>query len=108
LRGVTLPLTGEPAPLGLGLGGAGDPLDVVGSLARAAVAHPALLVVAGAFAALAVALPFARRHGRWGGAAIGAAMVLLCVPVVPAAAIAPLVGAAWATAAVLAGRAHVQ
>ncbi|HJX48815.1 MAG TPA: hypothetical protein VJ375_13280, partial [Gaiellaceae bacterium] len=63
---------------------------------------------AGAFAALAVAVPFARRHGRWGGAAIGAAMVLLCVPVVPAAAIAPLVAAAWATAVLLAVRTEVQ
>ena len=102
LRGVALPVTGEPAPLGLGVGRAGDPLDVVGSLARAAVAQPALLVVGGAVAALAVAVPFARRHGRWGGAAIGAALVLLCVPVVPLAAIAPLVAAAWATAVLLA------
>jgi hypothetical protein len=35
-------------------------------------------------------------------------MVLLCVPVVPAAAIAPLVVAAWATAVLLAVRTEVQ
>jgi hypothetical protein len=108
LRGVSLPFTGEPAPLGLGVAGAGDPLDVAGSLARAAAAHPALLVVAGAFAALAAALPFARAYGRWGAAAVGAAMLLLTVPVVPTAAIAPLVAAAWATATLLAVRAQFQ
>ena len=40
--------------------------------------------------------------------AIGAALVLLCVPVVPAAALAPLVGAAWAIAALLAVHAEIQ
>jgi hypothetical protein len=108
LRGVSLPLTGEPAPLGIGVGGAADPLDVMGSLARAAWAHPALLVEAAAFAALAVALPYARRYGRWGAAGLGAAMLLLCVPFVPGAAIAPLVAAAWATATLLAVRAELR
>jgi eukaryotic-like serine/threonine-protein kinase len=108
LRGVPLPLTGEPAPLGVGVAGANDPLDVVGSLARAAWAHPALLVEAAAFAALAVALPFVRPYGRWGAAVAGAAMLLLTVPFVPAAAVIPLVAAAWATATLLAVRAHLQ
>jgi len=104
LRGVSLPFAGGPAPLGLGVAGAGDPLDVAGSLARAAAAHPALLAEAAALAALAAALPLARRHGRWGAAAAGAAMLLLTVPFVPATAIAPLVAAAWATAVLLAIR----
>jgi eukaryotic-like serine/threonine-protein kinase len=108
LRGVPLPLSGEPAPLGVGVAGAGDPLAVVGSLARAAGAHPALLVEAGVFAALAVALPFARAYGRWGAAAFGAATVLLTVPFVPSAAIVPLVLAAWGSAAFLAARAESE
>jgi len=108
LRGVSLPFTGEPAPLGLGVAGAVDPLDVVGSLARAAAAHPALLVEAAAFAVLAAALPFARPHGRWGAAAVAAAMLLLTVPFVPTAAIPPLVVAAWVTAALLAIRAELR
>ena len=69
LRGVSLPLTGEPPPLGVGVAGSRDPLDVVGSLARAAAAHPALLAEAVAFALLAALLPLARPYGRWGAAA---------------------------------------
>ena len=105
LQGVPLPLTGEPAPLGIGVAGASDPLDVVGSLARVAAAHPALLAEAAAFAVLAAALPLVRPYGRWGAAGFGAAMLLLSVPVAPAGATVPLVAAAWATAAVLGVRA---
>jgi hypothetical protein len=105
---VSLPLTGEPAPLGLGVAGAGDPLDVAGSLARAAAGHPALLAETAAFAVLAAVLPFARPHGRWGAAAAGAVMLLLTVPFVPAAAIPPLVVAAWVTAGLLAVRAETS
>jgi eukaryotic-like serine/threonine-protein kinase len=108
LRGVPLPLTGEAAPLGVGVAGAGDPLDVVGSLARAVTAHPALLAEGLAFALLAAVLPLLRPYGRWGAAAFGGAMVLLCVPVAPAAAVVPLVAAAWVTAAVLGVRAALQ
>jgi hypothetical protein len=106
VRGVSLPFTGEPAPLGLGVAGAGDPLDVAGSLARAAAGHPALLAEAAAFAVLAAALPFARPYGRWGAAAVGAVMLVLTVPFVPTAAIPPLVVAAWVTAGLLAVRAE--
>jgi hypothetical protein len=102
LRGAVLPLSGEPAPLGVGVAGARDPLAVAGSLARAGAAHPVLLVEALAFAALAAAIPYARPYGRWGAAAVGAAMLLLCVPVAPAAALVPLVAAAWAIALLLA------
>ncbi len=86
LQGVPLPLTGEPAPLGVGVAGASDPLDVVGSIARAAAAHPALLAEAAAFAVLAAALPLVRPYGRWGAAGFGAAMLLLSVPIAPAVA----------------------
>jgi eukaryotic-like serine/threonine-protein kinase len=107
LRGVSLPFAGGPAPLGTGVAGARDPLDVVGSLARAAGAHPALLAEAAAFAVLAAALPYARPYGRWGAAAAGAAMLILTVPFVPAGAIVPLVAAAWATAVLLAFRSEL-
>jgi hypothetical protein len=99
LRHVALPLTGAVAPLGVGVAGADDPVDVAGSLARAAGAHPALLLEAAGFAAVAAALPLARAHGRWGAAALGAAMLVLTVLVVPSAAPWPLVVAAWLTAA---------
>ena len=104
LRHGSLPFTGAHAPLGLGIAGAADPLDVAGSLARAAAAHPALLVEAGAFAAVALMLPFAQARGRWGAAALGAAMLLATVLAVPSAAAAPLVAAAWLTAVVVAVR----
>jgi Protein kinase domain len=108
LRHGALPFAGGPSPLGIGVAGAGDPFDVVGSVARAAGAHPALLVEAAVLAVVAAALPYARARGRWGAAAVGAAMVVLTVPAVPTAAIAPLVVAAWLTAGVLAARAGTE
>jgi len=105
LRHASLPFTGARPPLGVGVAGAANPLDVAGSLARAAAAHPALLVEAAAFAAIALVLPFAQARGRWGAAGLGAAMLVLTVLAVPSAAAAPLVAAAWLTAAVVAVRA---
>jgi hypothetical protein len=102
LRHASLPLTGGRAPLGLGVAGARDPLDVAGSIARAAGGHPGLLVEAAALAAIAVALPYARGRGRWGAALLGAAMLVLTLVPVPSAAALPLVAAAWITAAVVA------
>jgi eukaryotic-like serine/threonine-protein kinase len=106
IRHAPLPLTHGPPPLGLGVAGARDPLDVAGSLVRAAAAHPALLLEAGAFAVLAFALPFARARGRWGAACAGAAMLVLTVPALPAASVLPLVAAAWLVAAAVAFRTH--
>ncbi len=102
VRGAPLPFTGAAPPLGLGLAGATDPLDVAGSLARALAAQPALLVEAAAFAALAAALPLAAARGRWGAAASGAAMLVLTVLAVPSAGPVALVAAAWVTAAAVA------
>ena len=106
LRGSSLPLTGTRPPLGLGVAGAADPLDVAGTLWRAATAHPALLVEAAALAAVALALPHAQALGRWGAAGLGAGMLVLGVLAVPSAAAAPLVVAAWLTAAAVALRAE--
>jgi hypothetical protein len=106
VRGASLPFTGAHPPLGLGVAGAGDPLDVAGTLARAAAAHPPLLLEAAALAAIAVALPHAQALGRWGAAGLGAAMLVLSLLVVPAAAAPPLVAAAWLTAAAVALRAE--
>jgi hypothetical protein len=99
----TLPLVGGRTPLGLGLAGADDPLDVLGSLARSLAAHPALVAEAAAFAAIALALPFARARGRWGAAVLGSAMLVLTIACVPGAQAIPLVVAAWLTAAALGG-----
>jgi hypothetical protein len=103
LRGDDLPLVGGPPPLGLGVAGADDPLDVAGTLLRALGAHPGLVVEALAFAALAVAVPYARERGLWGAAGLGAAMLVLTVLAVPSAHAVPLAVAAWLTAAALVG-----
>jgi hypothetical protein len=105
IRHVALPLVGGPAPLGIGVTGARDPFDVAGSLARAAGAHPALLLETCALALVALALPHARARGRWAAAGLGAGMIVLTVAAVPSAAALPLLLAAWAIAAVTALRA---
>jgi Protein kinase domain len=99
IRHVSLPLVGGPAPLGLGVVQARDPLDVAGSLARAAGDHPYLLLEACALALVAVALPHARARGRWAAAALGAGMIVLTVAAVPSAAAVPLLISSWAIAA---------
>jgi hypothetical protein len=105
IRHVALPLVGGPAPLGLGVAGARDPFDVAGSLARAAGAHPSLLVETCALALVALALPHAQSRGRWAAAGLGAGMIVLTVAAVPSAAALPLLLAAWAIAAFTALRA---
>jgi hypothetical protein len=105
IRHAALPLVGGPAPLGLGVAGARDPFDVAGSIARAAGAHPALLLETCALALVALALPHARARGRWAAATLGAGMIVLTVAAVPSAAALPLLLAAWAIAAVTALRA---
>ena len=104
IRHADLPVTGVHAPLGLGVAGANDPLDVIGTLFRAATAHPALLAEAAAFAVVAALLPFARARGRWGAAGLGALMLAATLLPAPAAPALPLVAAAWITAAVVALR----
>jgi hypothetical protein len=105
IRHATLPLVGGPAPLGLGVTGARDPFDVAGSLARAAGAHPWLLLETCALALVALALPQARSRGRWAAAGLGAGMIVLTVAAVPSAAALPLLLSAWAIAAFTALRA---
>jgi len=106
VRHVALPLVGSAPPLGVGLGGARDPLDVAGSLARAAAHHPGLLAEAVVFAAVALALPYARARGRWGAAVLGGCMLAATIVAVPSAPAVPLTLAAWLTAAAVAMRAR--
>jgi hypothetical protein len=99
IRHAALPLVGGPAPLGIGVAGARDPLDVAGSLARAAGSHPWLLLETCALALVALALPHARARGRWAAAGLGAGMIVLTVAAVPGASALPLLLSAWAIAA---------
>jgi hypothetical protein len=105
IRHVALPLVGGPAPLGVGVAEARDPFDVAGSLARAAGAHPSLLLETCALALVALALPHARTRGRWAAAVLGAGMIVLTVAAVPSAAALPLLLSSWAIAAFTALRA---
>jgi protein kinase-like protein len=105
IRHAALPLVGGAAPRGLGIEGARGPLDVAGSVAHTAAAHPSLLFEAAALALVAAAIPYAQARGRWGAAGIGAAMILLTVAAVPEAAAVPLVLSAWAIATYTALRA---
>jgi hypothetical protein len=102
IRHASLPLGEGAAPLGLGVAGANDPLDVAGSLARAAGDHRTLLLEAAAFAVLALALPYARARGRWGAAALGVLMLALALLPARGAGALPLVAAAWVVAAAVA------
>jgi len=106
VRGATLPFTGARPPLGVGVAGSTGPLDVAGTLMRVAGAHPALLIEALAFAAIALVLPYAQARGRWGAAVLGALMLTATVLAVPSAQALPLVVAAWLTTAVLMARAE--
>ncbi|HZS31462.1 MAG TPA: serine/threonine-protein kinase [Gaiellaceae bacterium] len=110
IRHASLPLIGGAAPLGVGVGASTGPLDVAGSLARAAAAQPSLLVEAAVLALVAVALPHARRFGLWGAAGIGAGMLGVTVLALPGGAplllVASLVVCAWAIAGFTALRSH--
>jgi hypothetical protein len=101
LRGVPMPFDGSAPPDSLGIAGSESPAAVAGALADALVAHLTLVLEAGAIAAAAALLPYARARGPWGVAAFGSgflALTLLAAPGIPAA---PLVLAVWATCAVL-------
>jgi Protein kinase domain len=99
LRHAGLPLVGGMPPLGVGIGHASDPLDVAGSLARAATAQRPLLLEALALALVAFVLPHASARGRAGAAALGAGMIAATILIAPSAPPLPLVLPALAVAA---------
>jgi hypothetical protein len=102
VRHASLPLIGGAAPHGAGTGHSTGPLDVAGSLARAAGAHPALLVETAVLALVAFAIPHLRGRGLWPAAGLGAGMLTAGVLALPAGAsltlVASLVVCAWAIA----------
>jgi hypothetical protein len=95
LAHAPLPFTGEAAPLGVGVTGSEGPLDVAGSLVRALLDQPAIVVEALVLAAVAALVPVARRFGRWGAAGLAAAMLAATILPVPAVSSLPLALAAW-------------
>ena len=91
-------------PLGLGVAGAGDPLDVAGTLARAAPPSRRSSSRPPRFAAVALALPFARPAAAGAPRRSAPRCSLFCVLAVPVRGAVPLVVAAWVTAVVVALR----
>jgi hypothetical protein len=102
LRRAPLPFDGSAPPLGIGVTGSDRPAAVAFALWDQLAAHPVLLAEAGVLAAAAAALPYVRRRGPWAATAFGGALLVGTALVAPAAALAPLIAAAWATAALLA------
>ena len=100
IRGDEMPFTGDAPPARLGIAGAENAADGLGALGGAAAAHPLVVIVALALAAIAAMLPHARRYGLWGAAAVAAAVAVPAA--VPSVTAWPLLVAAWATFAVLA------
>jgi hypothetical protein len=102
LRHARLPFDASPPPLGLGIAGSDRPTAVAHALLGQLTAHPVLLAEALILAAAAACLPWARGRGPWPAAIFGAALLAATALVAPAAAVLPLIGAAWLTTAALA------
>jgi hypothetical protein len=102
LRKAPLPLDGSAPPLGLGITGSTRPTAVAHALWSQLAAHPVLLGEALVLAAAAALLPYARNRGPWPAAAFGAALLAGTALTAPAAAVLPLIAAAWLTAGTLA------
>ena len=102
LRHMALPFDGSPPPLGLGIAGSARPTAVAGALWSQLTAHPTLMAEALILAVAAAALPSLRHKGPWAAAGFAAALLAATAFAAPAAAVLPLVGAAWLTAAALA------
>ena len=102
LRRAPLPFDGSAPPLGLGVAGSTRPSAVAHALWAQLAAHPVLIGEAVVLAAAAIVLPHARKRGPWPAALFGAALLAATTLAAPAAAVLPLVGAAWLTACALA------
>jgi hypothetical protein len=102
IRRAPLPFDGSVPPLGLGVTGSTRPAAVANAITGQLGGHPVLIIEAAVLAAAAGLLPHVRRRGPWPAAAFGAAFLAATALAAPAAAVLPLVVAAWATAAALA------
>jgi len=102
LQHERLPFDDSPAPLGLGIAGSARPGAVAYALWQTLDAHRAVLGEAIVFAVAAAALAHVRRRGPWRAAAFGAGFLVATAALAPHAPVAPLVVAAWLTAAALA------
>jgi hypothetical protein len=102
LRKVPLPFDGSAPPLGLGVAGSTRPTAVAEVFWHQLTLHPALAAEAVVLGLAAAALPLARGRGPWTAAAFGAVLLAATALTAPAAAVFPLIAAAWLTAGTLA------
>jgi hypothetical protein len=102
LRRAPLPFDGSTPPLGLGVTGSDRPAAVAGALVSQLGAHPVLIAEAAVLALAAAALPHVRRRGPWPAVWFGGALLAATALLAPAAAVLPLVVAAWLTTGALA------
>jgi hypothetical protein len=99
---LRLPFDGAAPPQGLGITGSERPGAVAHAFWQALLAHPVLLAEAIVAAAAAAALPYVRGRGPWPAVLFGGAFLAATAFFAPRAALLPLVGAAWVTAAAIA------
>jgi len=102
LRRVPLPFDGSTPPLGLGITGSDKPGAVAAAVAHQLLDHPTLITEALVLALAAAVLPLARGRGPWRAVFFGGALLAATAIVAPAAALVPLIAAAWLTAGALA------
>jgi hypothetical protein len=95
LQGSRLPVTGD-AVGDTGIAGSERISDVLSALVTVLQANTALVTTSLAFAGSAVALPYARRHGLWGIAALGAAQIAITLLAAPSIPSLSLVLGTWA------------
>ena len=101
MGGGRFPLTGERAPLGLGIEGSASLSGVTGALTRALIERPTLLSLGLLLAIGAATLPWARRKGRWGSVVFGACLIVAALLPFPSVAATPVIAGAWLTALTL-------
>ncbi len=101
VMGHGLPFAGGNGP-DLSLGGVDGPLTAASALWHGLTGVHGLLLETLALGAAAAAIGACRRRGPWGAAAFGALVATATLLADPGTAALPLVGAAWATAVLLA------
>jgi hypothetical protein len=102
LRRAPLPFDGSAPPLGLGITGSDKPGAVASVVGHQLLGHPTLITETLVLGLAAAVLPLARSRGPWPAVFFGGALLAATAIVAPAAALVPLIAAAWLTAGALA------
>jgi protein kinase-like protein len=98
---ATLPFDHSLPPRGLGLDGSRRPTAVASALWSQLAAHPVIAAEAVVLGVAAALLPLARGRGPWPAVLFAGALLTATATIAPAAAVVPLILAAWLIAAAL-------